>query len=96
MPFGMGYMDDGAPCQPWFAGVTHHGLPGAEEFLESGFLVAEFGVDVGGEVQVGDESSIEGEEVEELVGVAGEDAAWLDVVGDVSGDLEEPKGEVDV
>jgi hypothetical protein len=30
------------------------------------------------------------------VGVAGEDAAWLDVVGDVSGDLEEPKGEVDV
>ena len=50
MPFGMGSMDDGAPCQPWFAGITHYGLPGAEEFLEPGFLVTEFGVDVGGEV----------------------------------------------
>jgi len=30
------------------------------------------------------------------VGVAGEDTAWLDMVGDVSGDLEEVKGEVDV
>jgi hypothetical protein len=30
------------------------------------------------------------------VGVAGEDAFGLDVVGDVSGNLEEPKGEVDV
>ena len=92
----MGSVDDRAPCQPWFASIAHHGLPGAEEFLESGFLVAEFGVDVGGEVERGNQPGVEVHEAQELVGVAGEDAAWLDVVGDVSGDLEEPKGEVDV
>jgi hypothetical protein len=62
MSVSMGSMDDSAPRQPRLTDVTHHGLPGAEEFLEPGFLVAEFGVDVGGEVQVGDEPSIEGEE----------------------------------
>jgi hypothetical protein len=50
MPFSMGSMDDGAPRQPRLTSITHHGLPGAEEFLEPGFLVTEFGVDVGGEV----------------------------------------------
>ena len=92
----MGSVDDSAPCEPWFASIAYHGLPGAEEFLEPGFLVAEFGVDVGGEVERGNQPGVEVEEAQELVGVAGEDAFGLDVVGDVSGDLEEPKGKVDI